>query len=87
MKKYITCAAILGIAVSICIFPKNKTDDATVLVAEGIEALSDGDNNDVDKLICQCSWYNDNSCAVDNWGSECASGKNVHCWEYNKNCS
>lgn len=57
------------------------------IIEEDVESLSSGENDDVDKLECSCSLKNSQSCAVDNWGSECASGKNVECWRYNQNCS
>lgn len=51
------------------------------------ESLASSEESDVDKLTCHCSLISSKSCAVDNWGAECASGKNVHCWFYNRNCS
>ena len=51
------------------------------------ESLAPTEESDVYKLTCYCSLLHSQNCATDNWGSECASGKNVKCWTYNRNCS
>ncbi len=48
----------------------------------GIEALSDSESG----VICRCSTMMGQSCAVDNYGANCAPSGSAHCWEYNLNC-
>lgn len=72
-------AGMFGIA-------QNSGEEPAEILAE-VESLSSSENDDIDKLTCHCSLIRSNNCATDNWGSECASGKNVHCWNYKRNCS
>lgn len=69
-----------------CYISLRPSQKQLISLAEA-ESLAPTEESDVDKLTCHCSLLYSKNCAVDNWGAECASGKNVHCWSYKNNCS
>lgn len=51
---------------------------------EMIDALSNGESENVK---CRCPLLaNSGPCAVNRWGSICASGYNIHCDTWDSNC-
>jgi hypothetical protein len=89
MKKYFLCGiALLAIAAT-TVFNVNlnsQNKNLSVGALANIEALAS--EEDGTSLSCYCALMSDSSCAVNNNGSSlCASGVNVKCWEYNRNCN
>ena len=80
----IICSIILMVLIT-----QGQNNESSLNNLTEAEALapSEGSGSDVDKLQCFCSLWRSQNCATDNWGSECASGKNISCWYYNRNCS
>ena len=63
----------------------NNTDqDAHLALVSQIEAMARGESGG--QIVCRCSKITDQSCAVNNKGSVCASGNNIHCEDWNLNC-
>jgi hypothetical protein len=87
-KKFFYGIAVLGVA-ALAAWNVNvnsqKVELSDVMLAN-VEALAQDENGGTN-VVCKCSRMQTQNCAVNNWGAQCASGNNVHCWEYNLNCN
>lgn len=64
---------------------RDITQDSHLQLLSQIEALA-SDTESGGNIVCRCSKITDQSCATNNKGSQCASGDNIHCEEWNLNC-
>jgi hypothetical protein len=79
-------SAIIAVAVVNVSLSMQNNSLSTVSLAN-VEALAQESGGGGTNVVCKCSKMQDQNCAANNWGSNCASGNNVHCWEYNLNCN
>ena len=87
MKKnrfIIGCILAIATIMNIDVMFNNTSQDAHLAVLSQIEAMARGEG--VGQMVCRCSKVTDQSCAVNNKGSVCASGDNIHCENWNLNC-
>ena len=90
MKKdvFILAAAVLFcIASATTVLAIKEFKDA--VGTDSIEALAAGKDDETfgPNITCHCSRLKTGNCAVNNWGSVCAGGINIHCDEWNTNCN
>ena len=88
MRKIIFLStALLALICCIATTLKSNVMTKVLLNVANIEVMLTSGENTSDNVFCKCSWYKDNDCKVDNWGEQCASGRNIKCSDYNSNCS
>lgn len=84
IKIGLAAAMITGAAIGINYSINTNSQDAHIALVTQLEALARGESGV--QITCRCSWWTDQSCAVNNNGAVCAGGDNIHCNEYNLNC-
>ena len=88
MRKMIFLStALLALICCIATTLKSNVMTKVLLNVANIEVMLTSGENTSDNVFCKCSKYKDNDCKVDNWGAQCASGRNIKCSDYNSNCS
>lgn len=83
----IIAVVLLGIASATTILAVKEFKNA--IDTDSVEALAAGNDDETfgPNLTCHCSRLKTGNCAVNNWGSVCAGGRNIHCDEWNTNCN
>lgn len=84
IKIGLAAAMITGAAIGINYSINTNSQDAHIALVTQLEALAEGEGGY--ELICRCSRITDQSCAVNNKSSVCATGHNIHCSNWNSNC-
>lgn len=85
--KKIFAFGFLSLSIGLSIYSHQDQTIQFEFGMDAIEALASGEDEG-DHLTCYCALMSDNNCAVNNNGSsKCASGNNVRCWEYDRNCN
>ena len=84
-KKILLLCSLSAIVISLAITVVTSSNNSFKECLVPTEVLAQGESGIM--LICKCSKTTKQNCATNNWGTECAGGMNVRCWDYNLNCN
>ncbi|MDE7074004.1 MAG: hypothetical protein K2O69_02980 [Odoribacter sp.] len=85
IKIGVIISLISGATMTINYSIDSTNNDPHLMLLSQIEALASSSESG-GYIVCRCSKVTDQSCAVNNKGSVCASGDNIHCEQWNLNC-